>query len=383
MKKVLFATTALIATAGVAAADVTISGYGRFGLDYNNANAKWGSGTGLNKWDVPGSGASKTNLTSRLRLNFDMSTETDAGVTLGAQFRVQADSDNGEARTGGWNGARFYASYGGLEVGVGNIYGAIEWAPLVYLDTRSLGTGITGMKDVHAVTNVNGFNGEVPVGGKYIAGSEYYNWDFYTSRDYYYSIGSGANGVEVMYSAGGFSGHLSYSKQNESIYDGLAGNGVDGAPVPVVAYNKGTRRAAAFISYNWSNWTVTLAAQDSNQEWEDKVFFAIQGDFGQYWAKAAIADNDGIKKYGLYGGMDFGAASSLAVWVNHEEKVKQSDIDNGRLNNDRSVNAWGTAGTAYGINYSYDLGGGASFEAGAQHLANKQTQVQAGVYFSF
>jgi len=33
MKKILFATTALIATASVAAADVRISGYGRFGLD--------------------------------------------------------------------------------------------------------------------------------------------------------------------------------------------------------------------------------------------------------------------------------------------------------------------------------------------------------------
>ncbi|MCP3883731.1 MAG: porin, partial [Sulfitobacter sp.] len=32
MKKVLFATTALVATAGVAAADVTFGGYGRFGV---------------------------------------------------------------------------------------------------------------------------------------------------------------------------------------------------------------------------------------------------------------------------------------------------------------------------------------------------------------
>lgn len=353
MKKVLFATTALIATAGVAAADVTISGYGRFGLDYNNANAK----TGVNKWGYTADGTSKTNLTSRLRLNFDMSTETDAGVTLGAQFRVQADSNNGNADTGSWNGARFYASYGGFELGVGNIYGAIEWAPLVYLDTRSSGTGITGMNDAHAVINVNDQNGA--------GGGEYYNWDYYSST------GSGANGVEVMYSAGGFSGHLSYSEQNDDV-DAL------GALV-----EKGTRRTAAFVSYNWDNWIVTLAAQDSNQEWEDKLFFAIQGDFGQYWAKAAIADNDGIKKYGLYGGMDFGAASSLAVWVNHEDKVSSGDVANGRRNNDRAVNADGTAGTAYGINYSYDLGGGASFEAGAQRLPNKQTQVQAGVYFSF
>ena len=35
MKKVLFATTALVATAGVAAADVTFGGYGRFGIVYN------------------------------------------------------------------------------------------------------------------------------------------------------------------------------------------------------------------------------------------------------------------------------------------------------------------------------------------------------------
>ena len=34
MKKVLFATTALVATAGVAAADVTFGGYGRFGVIY-------------------------------------------------------------------------------------------------------------------------------------------------------------------------------------------------------------------------------------------------------------------------------------------------------------------------------------------------------------
>ena len=42
MKKVLFATTALIATASMAAAEVRISGYGRFGLDYNDSNDRAG-----------------------------------------------------------------------------------------------------------------------------------------------------------------------------------------------------------------------------------------------------------------------------------------------------------------------------------------------------
>ncbi len=35
MKKLLIATTALVGTAGVVAADVTFSGYGRFGIQYD------------------------------------------------------------------------------------------------------------------------------------------------------------------------------------------------------------------------------------------------------------------------------------------------------------------------------------------------------------
>ena len=52
MKKVLFATTALVATAGVAAADVTFSGYGRFGVIYADNEG----------------GDDETSITSRLRL---------------------------------------------------------------------------------------------------------------------------------------------------------------------------------------------------------------------------------------------------------------------------------------------------------------------------
>ena len=72
MKKVLFATTALVATASVAAADVTFSGYGRFGLEYR---------------DIDATGEDSTNLTSRLRLQIDASAESDAGVTFGARVR--------------------------------------------------------------------------------------------------------------------------------------------------------------------------------------------------------------------------------------------------------------------------------------------------------
>ena len=74
MKKVLLASTALIGFAGMAAADVTLSGSGRFGLVYND------DGT-----------TSDTNLSYRLRFNIDASTETDSGVKFGGRIRLQYD----------------------------------------------------------------------------------------------------------------------------------------------------------------------------------------------------------------------------------------------------------------------------------------------------
>ncbi len=362
MKKVLFATTALIATAGMAAADVKLSGYGRFGLDYNDFN---------NDAALLSDGTSETNITSRLRLQFDMTTETDGGVALGARFRAQAENRDGNPNGAEFNGARFFATYGGFTLGVGNIIGGLENAPGLYLETRSSGTGIDGMGFNSLVTNVNGGPGAYDDGtGTLVTlpAGEYDRWDAYAST------GDGYNGVEMLYSAGGFSGHLSYSREND-VYNYTS--------LPGTRVASGVKRTAGHIAYTWNDWTAVLGAQDSNQDWEDKVFFAIMGDIGQFGVRFAYADNDGIDKYGLYGNMDIGAASNVVLWVTREDTVSGSDVAAGRRNNDRDVNPYGTAGTAFGINYSYDLGGGASFEAGAVEMPNDQTQVQAGVYFSF
>ena len=113
MKKVLFATTALVATAGVAAADVTFGGYGRFGVMY---------------MDDDSAGTDSTDVTSRFRLQIDATAESDAGVVVGARVRIQQN----EGQQGMTNGARFFARSGGFEVGVGNIFGALESMPGQY-----------------------------------------------------------------------------------------------------------------------------------------------------------------------------------------------------------------------------------------------------------
>ncbi len=73
MKKILIATTALVATAGVAAADVSLSGTARMGLQFNDATA--------NVTDV--------KLHTRIRARITATGETDGGLGWGATTRVE------------------------------------------------------------------------------------------------------------------------------------------------------------------------------------------------------------------------------------------------------------------------------------------------------
>ncbi|WP_298859362.1 porin [uncultured Sulfitobacter sp.] len=290
MKKVLFATTALVATASVAAADVTFSGYGRFGVEYRDNGV-----------------TDSTDVTSRLRLQIDVSAESDAGVTFGARTRFQ--TSEGSAQTG-MNGVRFFARSGGLEVGVGNIFGALEFMPGMY----PIDLGLTGL------------------------GYDYTAYNF--RADAYSSAGngsSGSNGVEVMYSAGDFSAHVSASETND--------------------------RIAAHVAYKWNGWTFALGAQDSDSATDTEFAASVGGSFGIADVTLAYADNgtDGDHIV-LAGRFDVGAATNVEVYV--------ADADY-------------FAETSYGIDFNHDMGGGTSLRGGIASLGDDTTRVDMGVRFNF
>ncbi|UWQ32661.1 porin [Leisingera sp. M527] len=348
MKKVLFATTALIATAGMAAAEgVNISGYGRFGLDWNEANDVVG--------DADNTGA--TNITSRFRLTFDVSEETDGGVTVGARIRAQAENRDGSdgSQAAAFSSPQFHVAYGGLRVNVGNIWGAIDSAPGLYLNTTSVGTGIDGM----------GFNSLAIKGA---------GFDTFTSGT------SGVGGIEAIYSVGGFTGHISYSKQNSNDLDG------DGVIDTVSDDANGVERTAIMLNYSFGDYFVTGAYQSADdgrtitkggatvQADDDILFFAAGANFGQYGATLQYAQTEEADSFTLAGEAEIGAASTLIGWVN------STDIDT-------TVTAGQTVtdGTAFGINYEYDLGGGVTFVAGYVQTAaaSDENSVQAGLHFSF
>lgn len=126
MKKALIASTALVMTAGIAAADVTISGYGRTAVDYQENR-----GAGLND----------SIIETRVRMNIDASTSTDQGVDFGARIRLQYD--DGDTDTVG-SPAYLYVTASGLTVTVGNVNTAFDSAALLYesevgLISRSFG----------------------------------------------------------------------------------------------------------------------------------------------------------------------------------------------------------------------------------------------------
>ena len=270
MKKVLFATTALVATAGVAAADVTFGGYGRFGIMYNDN-------------DSNPLQDSSTDVTSRFRLQIDATAESDAGVVFGARVRIQqnnTDNNNDPAGTG-INGVRYFARSGGFEVGVGNIFGALESMPGQY----PVDMGLTGLGYDYTAFNDRG--------------------------DQYSSGGSGAagsNGVEVLYSAGDLAVHVSASDIND--------------------------RIAGYVAYTWNGWTFAVGGQDSNNNDtanEDTEWTAsAAGSFGIADVTLAYADNGaGGDRVVLAARFDIGAATDMEVYVADNSDSTESANDTG------------------------------------------------------
>lgn len=317
MKKFLIATTALALSAGFAAADVKVSGSARFGIQHNGAKA-----------------TAKTWLEKRMTVNIDGSTTADNGVTFGARVRLRSEENIGTAVAG----ARVYARAGGLTVAAGNILGAIESMPDVYSPSVGLtGLGWSGMV-VNVDRGVGAHNGS------------YFDWDAYSST------GNGAEGVEVIYTMGDFTGHMSYSSNS---LRGIAGK---------------TKRFGAYGAYTFSGWTVALGIQDSDLNIEDKIILSASGKVGDFGVGFSVAQNGKgpkaaggkITKYALNGSYTMGATTV-----------------SGYVANQNVLPVVGGSKSSFGLGVSYNMGGGARIVGGVERTTRKDTRADLGVAFNF
>ena len=133
MKKILFATTALVATAGIAAAEVSLGGGAEIGIFYD--------------------GTDPDQFHTDVDVDFDMSGEADNGLTFGASV------DLDEARNTGFDpsddeGVSYFIAYGGARLAMGDTDGALD---LVIEDVALGGGSIQDNETTHTGFNSDAF----------------------------------------------------------------------------------------------------------------------------------------------------------------------------------------------------------------------------------
>lgn len=354
MKKVLLATTALVLSAGVAAADVKLGGTARAGIVHN---------------DSATSGSSKTTVNMRLRFNIDMSKQLDSGVTLGGRIRMQYDqgrlndtssvttvtvtpvtpatdpatstvtsTTTSSNRSGATlNAAYLYASIAGFRVEVGNANTAYDASALLY----NAELGYTSFTQ----------------GG--------YNLSSYT--DYqtnpYGSSQTNRMGVYASYTVGDLVGRISYITPNQTVTN----------------LGAGTEEELS-VSASYKTGGVTLAAAyaaNGNFIKDNDIFFLgaeyAFNDVGsvglQYFDHGKIAGLNQGSSVTLYGRYVLPAGIGLGAFVSAADNTART-------------NQGLTDKTAFGIGFDYDLGG-ATLAGTVQKTHSDATVADLGIRFSF
>jgi outer membrane protein OmpU len=137
MKRHLLASTMILAASvGAASAEVTLSGSARMGV-------------------IDNFGADNTGFTSRARVEFTLSGETDGGLSFGASFRA----DNAADANVGKGGSVFMSGAFG-KLSMGDVDGAAN-AAVGHVD----GVGLTGLSDLNESTFVANGGTDLDAGG--------------------------------------------------------------------------------------------------------------------------------------------------------------------------------------------------------------------------
>lgn len=311
MKKALIASTALVMTAGIAAADVTISGYGRTAVDYQEGRA-----------------GNETQIDTRVRMNLDASTSTDAGVDAGARIRLQYDDGSTESTI---SPAYLYVTASGLKVSVGNVDTAYDGAALMYESEVGL------ISRSHGVSRDYG----------------YYSF----STGPYAATESNRMGVAVQYDFAGATVKASYVDPDQS------GTTAD------------NEELGFSIKYVWNDLTLSAAAvkDAAGRADNDRVFV------GAYYTMPGTSNGVGLNY--TDDGIDSAGVDNGKIWVLYGdyEVAPMTTLSAYVSNNDKVGNA---TDNAFGIGAKYDLGGGVlagSIERGY----DENIRADMGVKFDF
>lgn len=333
MKKVLFATSALVMTAGVAAAEVAVSGDGRMGMVYDGDDVQF---------------------SSRARVKFTLTGESDAGLSFGAAFRV--DQENYSA-----NEYRSAARGSAGAVWISGTYGKLSMGDVVSASEAAIG-------DLYEVGYTNGtFAGDL--------------------EEISYLTGDGANldqGPSILYE---------YSVNNISFYASAS----DGVDTDLGSLTPGAD--------NWNG-----GDPDTNLP-SDKTAYSLAAkyDAGNWWAALGYAKHDDASELSLGAEAKFNQFSVKGIFVDYEDRFIAAGVEHkqtiglsaayqmdaftvkGYVRQDEIENAFGDdfKPRAIGIGADYDLGGGAILAGAIANVdpdvagIDDETVADLGIKFSF
>lgn len=346
MKKVLFATTALVMsmTAGVAVAEVAVTGDARMGLIYDGNDAQF---------------------SSRARVRFTLTGESDAGLSFGGSFRVDQQDDSGGKASNGTAGS----------VWISGTYGKLEMGDTVSASEAAIG-------DLYEVGYTQGGFG-------------------YDVEEISYLTGDGANtdqGPNILYSytIDRFELYASASDGSDSAWPTTVGANADDADdawSDDVAYSVAAK-------YNAETWWVGLGYAKHDEA--DEISLGAGATFNNFTVKGVYVDysdrftvwldsSDGNfapivgdldngymldKTFGLSADYAMDAVTIGGFWRRDEYKSDWIDAA-GNDYDDQEFDS-------FGIGAEYDLGGGATLAGGiidTDYLDD--TVADIGVRFTF
>ncbi|MBC7144543.1 MAG: porin [Thioclava marina] len=353
MKKVLFATTALVLTAGVAAAEVTVSGDGRMGVRYDGQ-----------KFDADGieTVGNEWNFNSRARVTFTLSGQTDGGLEFGGSFRADQAGDSAAS-----NGAAY-----GLEgsVYISGAFGKIEMGDVVGASEALFGdfyeVGYSDLTSVGGTMIVGELSDDIP----YLTGDNGgFVWGNVKSALAVTPTSSGSalttTTVDVAYSSGPnllYTGTFGAFSVAASMSDGKAG-GADASQEYAVA-----------AAYTFGgNYTVGMGYEVVDADVADVDMLTLAGvaKFGNTSVKAAVSKL-GKDADANYYGLGFSSVFGATTVGGYVQKVDDKSTDNEDV-------------TWYGLGAEYDLGGGAVVKGGIadNDLSGTDAVADLGIKFSF
>ncbi len=321
MKNLLLASTALVLSAGVAAAEVAVSGDARMGV--------------ASAYDAV-TDNTELNFSSRARVKFTLSGETDGGLGFGASFRAD---QAGTAKNGTEGSVYVSGAFGKVEMG-----DTVSAPEALFGDLPEIGFTDLEMNVNNAVISsvMPTIGNDVP----YITGDNAGGLTNATGPAMLYTYTTGAISVAA------------------SMSDGKAG-GVDSA-----------QEYALAGSYNFGSYAVGIGYEVLDLDGAGKakqLGIAGTANFGDTAVKGYYAQGDdlldGVDTYGLGVESVFGATTVKGYY----QVIDASDIVGGEKI------------AAYGIGAEYDLGGGASVAGGIMDTDEAGTDAvyDLGMKFKF